>query len=481
VTPQLCYGGVRYLGPDAPGPCLRNVALLDQNARPFILHAMARGMRVDLSHFERMSTLLAADMDAVTEEVRTLTGHYINLDSGDQVADLLFKKLGLKQARPKLTKSEERESVENEVLVAIQHVHPVVPKILKFKELSKLKGTYVDPMPRLAVRVGHGHWRMYPRLGDTRVPSGRYNCKEPNLLAMPNRTERGREVCEGFITEGGWVYLSVDESQIEPRVVAHRSQDPALMSVYFNGEDIYSDFAIAAFNIPDQRYHDEEGWHYPGVDKKTQRFPAKTCILASIYDVTATGLLEQMPIVCANCGASGDTHNAERCAEFLSLWNEQNCQDIINAFYRKYSGILDMRRRDHGRARRFGYVWDDWGRLLHCAGVRSTLEWVVSATLRELGNFPIQATAQGTVKVSQAEVYDLGTEIGLWDPEDPNSPGSVAHPQLQVHDELLFACREDVAEELADLVKRVFEGCVRLTIPIKAGAATSETWGKLVK
>lgn len=481
MKPQRCYGGVRYLGPDAPGPCLRNVAILDNNARPYIVHCMARGMRVDLSHFERMSTLLAQDMDQITEDVRELTGYYVNLDSGDQVADLLFKKLGLKQARPKLTKSEERESVENEVLVAIQHTHEVVPKILKFKELSKLKGTYVDPMPGLAVHVGPGHWRMFPNLKDTRVPSGRYNCKEPNLLAMPNRTERGRQVCEGFITDDGWCYLSVDESQIEPRVVAHRSKDPALNAVYLNEEDIYSDFAIAAFRLADQRFQDHDGWHYPGVDKKKHRFPSKTCILASIYDVTNIGLVEQMPVVCANCGAEASDHKKESCHDYKALWQEDNCQELITAFYAKYRGILDMRRIDHARARKFGYVWDDWGRLLHCAGVRSTLEWVVSTVLRELGNFPIQATAQGTVKVSQAEVYDLGEELGFWDRWDINSEQAIAHPVLQVHDELLFEVREDRADDLAYMVKEVFQNCVRLDIPIKAGSATAANWGVLVK
>jgi hypothetical protein len=187
-------------------------------------------------------------------------------------------------------------------------------------------------------------WRMFPKLGDTRVPSGRLNCKEPNLLAMPNRTERGRQICEGFITDDDWVYVSIDESQIEPRVVAHRSGDPALRNVYFNEEDIYSDFAIAAFTLEDKRYQDVDGWHYPGVDKKFHRFPSKTCILAAIYDVTNVGLLEQMPVVCKNCGKDGTLHD---CAVFQPLWNENNCQDILNALLHEVSGHSPMRQQDH--------------------------------------------------------------------------------------------------------------------------------------
>lgn len=465
---QRLYNGVRLLG---DGPCLANVARLDHGARPMIHAMMTRGMQVDLSHFAAMEKVLIEDMDRLTEEVRTMTGVYCNLDSGDQVSTLLFKTMGLKQARPKLTKSGDRESVENEVLVAIQHEHPVVGKILEFKELSKLKGTYVTPMPGLARRAEDGTWRMYPKLGDTRVPSGRLNCKEPNLLAMPNRTQRGRDVCQGFITDDDWVFVSVDESQIEPRVVAHRSQDRALMDVYFNQEDLYSDFAVASFKLPDERYQDADGWHYPGVDKKRHRFPSKTCILAAIYDVTNVGLLEQMPTVCKTCGKESRDHE-ERCTRFVSQWNENNCQDILNAFYLRYPAILQMRRQDHKRARQFGYLWDEWGRILHVTAVRSVLEWVVSAALREAGNFPIQSTAQGTVKLTMAQVHDDWEEGGYEE---------VVHPLLQIHDELLFECRRDVAEEWAAHVGYRFENCVQLDVPITASSAQALTWGALAK
>jgi DNA polymerase-1 len=462
----MLYNGVRF---PMDGPSLLNTAKIDDGARPYIHHCMQRGMRVDLSHFARMEQVLIEDMDRLTEEVKSITGTYVNLDSGDQVSALLFKQLGLKQARPKMTKSGDRESVEDEVLVAIQHDHPVVPKILAFKELSKLLGTYVRPMPKLAQKVGFNHWRMFPKLGDTRVPSGRLNCKEPNLLAMPNRTRRGREICEGFITDNNWTFLSVDESQIEPRIVAHRSQDPALMAVYFNEEDVYSDFAISAFQLKDERYEDATGWHYPGVDKKLHRFPSKTCILAAIYDVTNVGLLEQMPTVCRNCQKEATLHD---CDTFAPLWNEDNCQELLTAFYRRYPALMSMRRRDHARARQFGYLWDEWGRLLHVMAVRSVLEWVVSAALREAANFPIQSTAQGTVKIVMSQVHDEFEASGAHD---------ICHPLLQIHDELLYEVRDDFADEIAAHIVNRFENCVRLEVPIKAGYAKAKTWGTLQK
>lgn len=466
---QKCYGGVRFL--DGAGPSQENVRRLDHNARPLFLKMMEGGIQVDLDHFATMKTLLTQDMERLTEEVASMTGHAINLDSGDQVSDLLFKKMGIRQARPKFTKSGDRESVENEVLVAIQHEHPVVSKLLEFKELSKLRGTYVEPMPRLARRVGPGHYRMFPKLGDTRVPSGRPNCKDPNLLAIPGRTKRGRQVREGFITRPGWVYLSVDESQIEPRVVAHRSDDETLKNIYFNKEDIYSDFATAAFERPDERYKDEKGWHYPTVDPDEHRRPSKTCVLAAIYDVTEVGLLEQMPIVCKNCKTMVSKHSPT-CKRFQSLWTEEGCLRLIRAFYNRYEGIITMRKNDHKRARQKGYVWDDWGRILHTQGVRSSLEWVVSSVLRELGNFPIQSTAQGTVKLAMAEVYDILNDGHMFD---------VCRPLLTIHDELLFEVREDVAEDVAAMVCGVFENCVRLRVPITAGWGIAPSWGTLKK
>src|SRR4051812_26843884 len=119
---QHLYNGVRFT--NGAGPCLSNVERIDNGAMPMIQHMSQRGLQVDLSHFAKMEKELALDMDRITEEVQQLTGHYINLDSGDQIADLLFGKLKLKQARPKLTSSGDRESVEDEVLTAIQHDHP---------------------------------------------------------------------------------------------------------------------------------------------------------------------------------------------------------------------------------------------------------------------------------------------------------------------------------------------------------------------
>lgn len=469
---QRCYNGVRYLG---SGPSPDNIARLDFGAWPIVAYMRRTGLQVDLDHFARLERTLTDDMERLTEDVRALTGIAVNLDSGDQVSQLLFKQLGLKQVRPKFTQSGDRESVEHEVLLAIQHDHPVVPLILDFKELSKLRGTYVAPMPKLAQRTAFGQWRMFPNLNQTRIPSGRFACKEPNLLAIPGRTARGAEIRKGFITDAGWVYTSCDLSQIEPRVAAHRSQDPALLNVYLHEEDIYSDFAIAAFRLPDTRFRNAKGkWEYPGVHPMEHRRPSKICVLASIYEVSAKGLLEQMPIVCKHCGRETHQHDLLSCpgGKFESLWTEDRCQTLIADFYTKYPGLLRMRKLDHSRARQYGYLWDDFGRLMHSAAVHSVHEWVVSAALREAGNFPIQSTACGILKLAMAEAFDVLEGHGLLD---------VIHPLLPIHDEIVCECREDVADEWIAMLKDIYARTVRLRVPIKSSGSKAISWGLLEK
>lgn len=466
LTNQKLYNGVHL----CDGPDLDNVAKIDMGALPMV-HRMARtGLPVDLNHFSKMERVLSDDMDDITEKVKDITGYRINIDSGDQVADLLFKKLGLKQLRPLMTASGSRESVVDEVLTAIQHEHPVVTLIQDYKEFSKLLGTYARPMSKLAKKTKFGEWRMFPNFTVTRVPSGRLACKEPNLLAMPNRTKRGKELCMGFIAPPGWVYLGVDLSQIEPRVAAHLSRDENLMEVYHTGQDIYSDFATTAFKLKDERFNDGSKWRYPTVDKEEHRRPSKTCILGAIYDVSAKGLVAQMPVVCANCKLEATKHN---CSKFEALWNEDNCQDLITAFYIKYYGILVTRKKHHAIARRLAYIYSMWGRILHATAVRSALKWVVSSALREVANFNYQEGAQGVIKLSQAQLEDDFVDMKIY--------GDTFNPVLQIHDEILGLCRQEMAEEVGQHIIFRMENIVRLAVPLKASMAMSNTWGEMQK
>ncbi len=452
--PRL-YNGIRLVD----GPSVQNIRLLDSSAMPWIETAQYYGIQVDLDHFAKLSRELDQEMDNITDRVQKLTGIFCNLDSGDQVSDLLFKKLKLKQIRPKMTRSGDRESVENEVLEAIKHDHEVVPLILDHKQCSKINSTYVKPMPKLARKAPDGTWRMYPNFSVTRTPSGRLACKEPNLLAIPvhsspdRKIKWGVKVRNGFITRPGWKLLTCDLSQIEVRVAAHRSKSPALINIYLQNQDVYSEFAIVAFKLDPAKYQDDTGkWKYPSVHKEDHRFPAKICILASLYRVTASGLLSQMPT------GKG--------------WTENKVQDLINAFFIKYREILEMYKKDDGRARKYKMVWDEFGRFMHTPGVCSVHPWIVAAALRECGNMPLQGTACGIFKIAMARVHDIWEQAGLQD---------VIHPLLPIHDELLYEAREDMVEEWLSVLNHEFQESVSLLVPIGSSGASADNWGLLEK
>lgn len=472
------YNGVRL----CDGPDFANISRLDTGYMPLLHHMRHTGLPIDPDHFYKMDKILTEDLDRINEKVRDITGYYCNLSSHDQVSDLLFKKLGLKQYKLKL-KTNGDESTAYEVLVAIQHDHLAVAHIMEYREVEKLRGTYVRPIPKLAVRRSFGNWVLLPNLSQTRVPSGRNNAKEPNLLAMPNRSKRGRQVCQGFIAPEGWCYLSVDVSQLEPRVSTHLSQDEALMRIYWNNEDIYSDFAIAAFKLLDDRFkcngysvdcgnseHIQPTWHYPHVDKVKHRFPAKTCILASFYEVSGSGLSEQMPVVCKNCEKEATEHD---CGKYEALWTEDPCKLLVASFGETYEGVIRMRMRDHKEALRSAMVADMWGRILHVAAVRSVHPWVVNAALREAANFKIQGGGRGLVKLGETKIFD-GLKMG-------NMLGDIVNPVLDVHDELLCLVREDEADAVGHYCIKEFEDICPLTVPIKAGMAKAANWGSMKK
>lgn len=446
---QRVHGGVRLID----GPSVANVKRLDSNALPWIEAATSIGIQVDVDHFHNLAHTFSLEMEEITENVRTQTGQYCNLGSPQQVSELLFKKLRLKQARKKLTTSGDRESSDSEVLDLIKHEHPVIPLILSHRECGKLKGTYCEPIIRYARKCSDNTFRLFQNFKHTRVPTGRYSMSEPNLLAIPARSERGRKIRNGFITKPGWKIVAVDMSQIEPRVAAHRCNSRQLIEIYENEADLYSEFALEAFKLDKTKYKNENGkWVYPAVHPDNHRFPSKTCVLASLYDVSAPGLLSQMPI---NKG-----------------WNEIKCQDLLNSFYLKFPEILQTRKIDHNRAKQHLMVWDMWGRILHTPGVKSALPYVVSESLRSLGNHPYQSGAAGILKLTMASTHALWEGCGLQE---------VIHPLLPVHDELIFETREDLASEWIATISREFEESVKLRVSIKCSGSSADNWGLLSK
>jgi DNA polymerase-1 len=176
-----------------------------------------------------------------------------------------------------------------------------------------------------------------------------------------------------------------------------------------------------------------------------------------------------MPIVCANCGLEATKHT---CKNFNSFWTEDKCQVLIEAFYVKYYGIMEDRRKIHAIARKYGYIWDMWGRIMQTAGALCYLPYIVAEVLRGAANFPYQAGAQSTIKLVMAQAHDEFTKSKMY---------AICKPVLQIHDELLFLVKRQFAREIGEYLVSLFENCCELRVPIKAGMAIADTWGALVK
>lgn len=423
-------------------PDVDNINAVDMGAMPMIMAMTRRGMKIDPCHFKNYSKWLKEDMDRVTEEVHAVSGHYINVGSGDQVADLLFNKLGIKPPKNiKLTKSGARYTVNDKTLEGMKKNHTVIVLIQDYRERSKLDGTYCEPIPTFAGLDN----RLHPRFKTTRVGSGRLAAEDPNLLAIPTRSELGRKIRKGFIPEKGWVYGTIDLSQIEIRVMAHQCRCAGMMDTFLHNGDIHTETAMRMFRIADAK----------DVDKESQRTPAKITGLGVMYDMSAQGLYEQMILA----GAYG--------------WTVDRCEGLIRDWFGMYPEILNERMTRHLRARRYGYVWDGFGRIRDIPEVKSVFQWVVSGGLREAGNFPTQGEAQAIMKLCMAKIQTVLVESAF--------KGEV-YPLLQVHDELIFELQEPIARDFLEEAKQIIQNIVPFyAVPIDSNYAIGETWGDLKK
>lgn len=433
------WNGVQYV----KGPDVDNINRVDMGAMPMILHMTRWGMKIDPDHFKDYGKWLIEDMERVTEEVKQVSGHYINVGSADQVADLLFNKLGIVPPKNiRKTKSGARYKVDDKTLEGMKRNHPVIVLVQDYRERSKLEGTYCRPIPRFAGRDN----RLHPRYKTTRVGSGRLAAEDPNLLAIPTRSELGKKIRKGFIPEDSkWTYGTIDMSQVEIRVMAHQCECKNMLTTFRRGGDIHTETAMRMFHLDKPE----------DVDKEAQRNPAKVTGLGVMYDMTGQGLYEQMILA----KAYG--------------WTLEACEKLIQGWFGMYPEVLVERLTRHRNAKRYGFVWDGFGRVRYVPEVKSVLQWIVSGGLREAGNFPTQAEAQALLKLAMAKIQTLLVE-DLYVGE--------VHPLLQVHDELIFELRTVIAQDFLEDAKAIIKGIAPFYLaPLESNYAIGESWGDLVK
>lgn len=459
LGPRL-YGGVRLV--DRPAP--DNVARMDHNAMRAVVRMRQNGIAVDPGRLRALGVRCDREMEWLQREINHLTNGTVNPGSGKQVADLLFRKLGLGQGKTKkLTASGGWESTNAIDIEPYLNEHPVVPKIYEWRERQKIKTTYVEPILDLMRPDRHGNQVIYTEILWTRTGTGRYASKNINQQNIPVRTELGLEVRRCFVgrkVNGRRMRLvTVDQSQIEMRVAAHVSGARKMIEIFHLPElgpdgkanpyaDLHIRTAMGVFKLD-----------APQVHKLRHRYPMKRAGFGILYMITEDGLTLQLN------NPEAQDKNAPH------VWTVPETKELIKGWYGEYPEIRDMQEMAFWQARRYGMVWDMFGRTRLIPEVKSGLPWVVDAGLRAAANMGIQAGAGGTLKLAMARVADEFAQV--------RAAGLYCEELMTIHDEILSEGEPELVEDMGRLVGRAMEESAPLRVPVRWGMGTADNWGEL--
>lgn len=440
--------GAEGAGEDAPAPAARTAALTLALVAPLrecmarenaanvfdgiemplvpVLAKMERtGMLVDPDRLRSLSEGLATQITEVERSIRDLAGdETFNIGSPMQLSHVLFDVMGLPTKGLKKTKRG-YYSTNAKVLSDLARDHEIVRLILDWREKSKIKSTYLDTLGPL--RRGDG--RVHTTYNQTITATGRLSSSDPNLQNIPTRSELGRTVKTAFSAGEGSVFLAVDYSQIELRLLAHLSGDEHLVRAFNEGEDFHAETAARVFGVP--------------VSEVTPdlRSRAKAVNFGIVYGQQAYGLSQSLHISMAEA------------------------RDMIDRYYEAYPGVRTFLDNVVARAKQMGYAETMYGRRRHIPELKAKNPQLRGFGERTAMNHPMQGTAADIIKIAMARVSRRLEEEGF-----------AAHMILQVHDELDFECPVDEVERLTTMVRDVMEHVVDLRVPLIAEASTGITW-----
>jgi DNA polymerase-1 len=391
-----------------------------------ILYKMEKtGVAVDPMFLRDMSSRLDSQIAEAEREIFRLAGCTFNLNSPAQLSKVLFEDLKLPPV--KKTRGTGIQSTDEEVLEELAAQSEVPRQIIRYRQLSKLKNTYVDVFPRM---LDASTGRLHPNFNQAVTATGRLSMSEPNLQNIPARTEQGREIRKAFVAgRKGWVLLAADYSQVELRLLAHCSGDEKLILAFREGQDIHASTASSLFGVPEDDVP-------PGL-----RARAKVVNFGIIYGMSPYGLSRELGITPAE---------AKR---------------FIDDYYRLFAGVAQYVRDVTEEARDSGYATTLLGRRRPIPGLRSSNARVRSEAERMAINTPIQGSAADMIKLAMIGIQRKMEERGL--------EGKLI---LQIHDELLFELPREETQELEPIVRHEMEHAMELRVPVRVEVGTGENW-----
>ncbi len=388
------------------------------------------GVLLNMPFFAELSKSLQGRMAEIEKQVFDSVGKVFNINSTQQLSEILFSRLGLLPPDRGRKTASGHFSTSADVLESLRGKHPVVDMVLEHRELSKIKSTYVDALP---AAVDSQTGRVHTSYSQTGAVTGRLSSSNPNLQNIPIRTEEGRRVRNGFIAAKGNVLLSVDYSQIELRIVAHMAEDEGMLAAFRAGQDIHATTAAAILGIP-----------LEAVTKEMRRH-AKAINFGLIYGMSAFGLTRTTDLTLAEA------------------------EDFVKSYFKQFPGVKKYLDSIRQLAAKQGYVETLLGRRRYFPALQSKQNVVLkNREEREAINAPIQGTAADIMKIAMLQI-----------PAALQKAGVRSKMLLQVHDELVLECPKNEMEKTARVVQETMAAAYPLSIPLSTEARSGLSWGEM--
>ena len=391
----------------------------------YVLAQMERdGVYIDTAYLRDMGLELNSELSRLIKKIYSIAGEEFNINSPKQLASILFEKLGL----PPVKKTKSGYSTDEEVLRTLALNHPLPAEILEYRELFKLKSTYVDALGRLAnPKTG----RVHTSFNQAVTATGRLSSSDPNLQNIPIRGEIGRKIRAAFCAPEGSVIISADYSQVELRIMAHLAEDSSLIESFVNGEDVHRRTASEIFSIAPESVTPE------------MRRRAKAVNFGIMYGLSAYGLSVQLGV------------------------HPREAKEYIDAYFTRHSGVRDFIAKTLDETSRQGYAVTLFGRKRPIPELQSDNKVTRSLGERLAVNTPIQGSAADLIKTA---MINISRRLKV--------EGFKAKMVLQVHDELVFEAPEDETERVRELAVKEMEGAAQFKAPLKVDVGIGKNWGE---
>ncbi len=392
---------------------------------PVLSRMEANGVKIDTENLQQISEAFGMEIQKIEEQIYQAAGTPFNIASPKQLGEILFERLRIDE-KAKKTKTGQYATGED-VLQKLSHKHPIIQMILDYRSFTKLKSTYLDALPAL---VNPKDGLIHTSYNQAVTATGRLSSNNPNLQNIPVRTEKGREIRRAFVPRSeAYTLLAADYSQIELRIIAHLSQDPAMVNDFNLGHDIHAATAAKVFHVPMDQV------------TKEQRSRAKAVNFGIIYGMSAFGLAERMEL------------------------SRSEAADIIKKYFEEYAGIKEYMNRSIALARERGYAETILGRRRYLRDINSANSVVRGFAERNAINAPIQGSSADMIKIAMIGIHQELERLKMQ-----------SKMILQVHDELVFDAHLDELDTLKAIVNDKMVNALPLSVPVVVEMNTGANW-----